>query len=386
MTTFRKAMSAGLLSAGTLVGGMVGLAGSAMAVDAGSYKIGWVADRTGVVAFAGVSYAQGGELAVEQINASGKLGDGVKLEIVEREGASDPARSIQGYNQLVADREIIATACCIFSGIAGALKPIAKTNGVPLVFYGATMPGLPELPLIYNVTSLPGVQEVALSKHLVKELKPKTVAYFVLADNEAFQSRYKASREVFEAAGAETAGVATALGHDTDFTAQATQLIALKPDLIMVYVTQIPAAGFIQAVRQRGWEGHMATNEAISPIAVWKKVGEALAGVPFSVGFTSDTAETPPAKAFVEQYKAKFGSDPDVYAAQGFTAVQLIAQGLEKLEGKPTRETLGASMATLDTIRDDVFGGIKLVDGQLEVDKNNFVAWTTEGKIAPWKP
>jgi branched-chain amino acid transport system substrate-binding protein len=386
MTTFRKIVSAGLVSAGMLIGGTLGMTSAAMAIDPGTYKIGWVADRTGVVAFAGVSYAQGGQLAVEEINASGKLGDGVKLEIVEREGASEPARSIQGYNQLVADREIIATACCIFSGIAGALKPIAKNNGVPLVFYGATMPNLPELPLIYNVTSLPGVQEVALSKYLVEVLKPKTVAYFVLADNEAFQQRYKASREVFEAAGAETVGVATALGHDTDFTAQATQLIALKPDLIMVYVTQIPAAGFIQAVRQRGWEGHMATNEAISPIAVWKKIGEALAGVPFSVAFTADTAETPPAKAFVENYRKKFGADPDVYAAQGYTAVQLIAQGLEKLQGKPTREQLAEAMASLNTIENDVFGGIKLVDGQLITDKNNFVAWTREGKIAPWKP
>jgi branched-chain amino acid transport system substrate-binding protein len=386
MKIFGKFASAGLLaiSLGTVV--LAGNATPAAAIDPGNYKIGFIADRTGVVAFAGVSYAQGAELAVEQINASGALGEGAKLEIVEREGASDPARSIQGYNQLVADRDIIATSCCIFSSIAGALKPVAIRNEVPLVIYGATLPGLPEVPWVYSVTALPGIQEVALSKHLVEVLKPKTVAYFVLADNEPFQQRFKASQEVFEAAGAKTVGVATALGHDTDFTAQATQLIALKPDLIMIYVTQIPAAGFIQAVRARGWEGQMATNEAISPIAVFEKIGSALKGVPFGVSFTADLARTDDAKAFVNSYREKYGSDPDVYAAQGYTAMQFIAQGLETLDGKPTRQALADAMSKLDTIKNDVYGGVKFNDGQIEVDTSLFVSWTADGKLAPWKP
>lgn len=359
---------------------------AASALDAGTYKIGFIADRTGVVAFAGVSYARGAELAVEQINATGAMGKDTKLEIVEREGGSDAAKSIQGYNQLVADRNIIATSCCIFSGIAGALKPIAIANKVPLVFYGATMPGLPTLPYAYNVTGLPGPQEVALSKHLVEVLKPKTVAYFVLSDNDAFQARFKASQAVFEAAGGKTVGVVTALGADTDFTAQATQVIALKPDLIMVYVTQIPASSFIAAVRQRGWTGRMATNEAVSPIAVFKKIGPALAGVPFSVNFSADLTESEAGKAFVKSYNQKFGSNPDVYAGQGFTAIQLIAQGLKSLPGKPTREQLAEAMAKFDTIQNDIYGGVTLINGQVESKKNLFVNWSPDGKIVPWKP
>lgn len=361
-------------------------ASAASALDAGTYKIGFIADRTGVLAFAGVSYARGAELAVEQINAGAAMGKGTKLEIVEREGGSDAAKSIQGYNQLVADRTVIATSCCIFSSIAGALKPIAINNKIPLVFYGATMPGLPQPPYVYNVTGLPGPQEVALSKYLVQVLKPKTVAYFVLSDNDAFQARFKASQAIFEAAGAKTAGVVTALGADTDFTAQATQVIALKPDLIMVYVTQVPAASFIAAVRQRGWTGRMATNEAVSPIAVFKKVGPALAGVPFSVNFSPDLAQSGAGKAFVQSYQKKFGADPDVYAAQGFTAIELIAQGLKSLSGKPTREQLAAALAKFDTIQNDIYGGVTLINGQVESKQNLFVNWTPDGKIVPWKP
>ncbi len=386
MTKIGKAWTAGLLAATIAVSTTLAGIGPAAALDPGTYKIGFIADRTGVVAFAGVSYARGAELAVEQINAKGLMGQGTKLEMVEREGASDAARSIQGYNQLIADRNVIATSCCIFSGIAGALKAIAIPNKVPLVFYGATAPGLPTLPYVYNVTGLPGPQEVALSKHLVEVLKPKTVAYFVLSDNDAFQNRFKASQAVFEAAGSKTVGVVTALGADTDFTAQATQVIALKPDLIMVYVTQIPAASFIAAVRARGWTGMMATNEAVSPDAVFKKVGAALAGVPFSVNFVADLADSPAGKAFVESYKAKHGAAPDVYAAQGFTAVQLIAQGLKSLPGKPTREQLAEAMAKATAIEGDVYGGVTVVDGQVESKKNLFVAWTADGKIAPWKP
>ncbi|MEJ5990858.1 ABC transporter substrate-binding protein [Ramlibacter sp. PS3R-8] len=365
---------------------LLGVGSAAWAVDAGTYKIGFIADRTGPAAFAGVSYARGAELAIEQINAGGSLGAGAKLELTEREGSSDAAKSIQGYNQLIADRGVIATSCCIFSAIAGALKPIATTNKVPLVFYGATAPGLPAPPWVYNVTGLPGPQEVAMSKHLAETLKPKTVAYFVLSDNDAFQARFKASQAVLEAAGAKTAGVVTALGADTDFTAQATQVIALKPDLIMVYVTQTPAASFIAAVRARGWTGRMAANDAVSTAGVFKKIGPALAGVPFPVNFSPDLTDAAAGKAFVASYKKKFDAEPDVYSAQGFMAMQFIAQGLRSLSGKPTREQLGEALAKVTVIPNDVYGGVNVVNGQVESKQILFLNWSADGKVVPWKP
>ena len=376
--TFRSTLAAFALAAG--------FAAPALALDAGTYKVGFVTDNTGPLAFAGTSFSRGAELAAAQISAGGYMGAGTKLELVEKEGAGDAARSIQSYNQLIADRSVLATSCCILSPIAGALKPIALNNKVPLVIYGATAPGLPSLPFVYSVTGLPGPAEVAMSKHIAAQAKPQTVAYFVLSDNEAFQARFKASQAAMEAAGAKTVGVVNVLSADTDFTAPATQAIALKPDLMMVYTTQSPAAGIIAAVRARGWTGMMSANDAISPAAVFKKIGPPLAGVPFPVNFSPDASETPKAKGFIEAYTAKHGSAPDLYSAQGYTAIWLIAQGLKSLPGKPTREALATALSKITVLDHDVYGGLPITGGQAETRYTLFLNWTADGKITAWKP
>ena len=225
-----------------------------------------------------------------------------------------------------------------------------------------------------------------MSKDIAARLKPKTVAYFVMSDNEAFQNRFKASQAAMEASGAKTIGVVNVLSADTDFTAAATQAMALKPDLMMVYTTQSPAAGIIAALRARGWPGTISANDAIAVASVFKKVGPALAGVPFPVNFSPDVSDTKEAKSFIAAYAAKFGAPPDLYAAQGYTAVWLIAQGLKALPGKADREALAASMAKITQLDHDVYGGLPILAGQAETKYTLFLAWTPDGKVVRWAP
>lgn len=358
----------------------------AMALDPGSYRIGFITANTGALAFAGQSFTHGAELAVEQVSGGGYMGMGARLELVTREGGGEAGRSIQAFTQLAVDRTVIAAACCILSPIAGAIKPLALRNHLPLVIYGASAPGLPSLPYVYSVTGLPGPEEVAMSRRIAQVLKPQTVAYFVLSDNDAYQGRFKASQAVMEAAGARTVAVVGVLSTDTDLTAAATQAVALKPDLMMVYTTQTPAAGIIAAVRGRGWTGMVSATDAIAPAAVFRKVGPALAGVPFPVNFSAEAAETSRAKAFVGAYNAKFNADPDLYAAQGYSAIWLIAQGLKALPGKPTREALAAAMAKIDTADHDVYGGLPIENGQAATRYTLFLNWTPDGRLTAWNP
>src|SRR5882757_5454618 len=97
----------------------------------------------------------------------------------------------------------------------------------------------------------------------------------------------------------------------------ATQAIATNPDLIMVWTSQTPAAGIIAALRSRGYNGKISASDVISPAPVFKKIGPALAGVPFAILFSSEVSGSPEAKKFVERYTKEFGEAPDTYSAQG---------------------------------------------------------------------
>ena len=257
----------------------------------------------------------------------------------------------------------------------------AKT---PLVIYGATAPGLPQPPWVYSMTILPGPKDTATAVKVVDAVKPKTAAYILAADNDAFKGRMNATRQVLEAKGVTTAGVVNVLTRDTDFTAAATQAMGLKPDMILVYATQGAAAGAVTALHDRGYTKTIVGNDVLSPAPIFKKMGDSVVGVPFPVGFSDTIADSPEAKAFIAAYRAKFNAAPDIYSAQGYEVVWFIAQGLKSISGHPTRESLASALAKVSKIDHQVYGGEIMKDGQAETTGTLVVAWSPEGKIVLW--
>lgn len=364
---------------------LAALPAAAQGLAAGEYKVGFITENTGPIASAGVSYWNGAQLAAEEVKAQKYMGNGTSIVLEPKESGSDAARAIQNMNQFIADRSIVATTCCILSPVAGSLKPIV-TGKMPLVIYGATAPGLPAPPWVYSMTILPSPKEVATTNAVVDALKPKTAAYIVADDNEAFKNRMAAVRQAAEAKGVTTAGVVNVLTRDTDFTAAATQAMGLKPDVIMVYATQSAAAGAITALRDRGYNKTIVGNDVLSPAAMFKKMGASIVGIPFPVGFSDSVADSPEAKAFIAAYQAKFHSPPDIYSAQGYQVVWLLAQALKSISGKPTRESLATALSKVTKVDHNVYGGEEMKGGQAETSGTLIVMWSPEGKLVRWTP
>ncbi len=358
---------------------------AAQGLAAGEYKVGFITENTGAIASAGQSYWNGAQLAAEEVKASKYLG-GASIVLDPKESGSDAARAIQNTNQFIADRSVLAISCCILSGVAGSLKPIVVEAKTPLVIFGATAAGLPAPPWVYSMTILPGPKDLATAIKVVDAMKPKTAAYILAADNDAFKGRMNATRAALEAKGVATAGVVNVLTKDTDFTAAATQAMGLKPDVILVYATQGAAAGAITALHDRGYNKTIVGNDVLSPAPIFKKMGDSVVGVPFPVGFSDTIAESPEAKAFVAAYHAKFNAAPDIYSAQGYEVVWFIAQGLKSIAGQPTRESLATALSKVTKIDHQVYGGEIMKDGQAETTGTLVVAWTADGKIVLWTP
>ena len=365
---------------------LAALPAGAQGLAAGEYKVGFITENTGPIASAGVSYWNGAQLAAEEVKASKFMGNGTSIALEPKESGSDAARAIQNMNQFIADRNIIATTCCILSPVAGSLKPIVAQAKIPLVIYGATAPGLPAAPYVYSMTILPSPKEVATANAVVDAMKPKTAAYIVADDNEAFKNRMNAVRQAVEAKGVKTAGVVNVLTRDTDFTAAATQAMGLNTDMILVFATQGAAAGAITTLRDRGYTKTIVGNDVLSPAAIFKKMGTSVVGVPFPVGFSDSVADTPEAKAFIAAYEAKFHSPPDIYSAQGYQAVYFMAQALKSINGKPTRESLAAAMSKITKLDHDVYGGEEMKNGQAETNGTLIVMWDKDGKLVRWAP
>jgi branched-chain amino acid transport system substrate-binding protein len=363
----------------------LGAPAAAQGLEAGEYKIGFITENTGPLASAGVSYWNGAQLAAEEVKARKYLG-GASIVLEPKESGSDAARSIQNINQFISDRSILAASCCILSGVVGSVKPIVLEQKMPLVIFGATASGLPQPPWIYSMTVLPGPKDLATAVAVADAIKPKTAAYIVADDNEAFKGRAATSRQALEGKGVATAGVVNVLTRDTDFTAAATQAMGLKPDVILIYATQGAAVGAITALKDRGYTKTIVGNDVLSPAPIFKKMGPTVVGVPFPVGFSDALAESAEAKAFIAAYQAKFKAQPDIYSAQGYQVVWFLAQGMKSISGKPTRESLAAALAKVTKLEHQVYGGEEVKNGQAETAGTLIVSWSEDGRLVRWTP
>ena len=97
---------------------------------------------TGPAAFAGAEAEKGYELAVEEINESGFLGDGVTLEIDIRDTQASVQKAASDVTAAIADQDVAAVLGSLSSAEAVAQSPLAEKQKMPTVYIQAGSPGV----------------------------------------------------------------------------------------------------------------------------------------------------------------------------------------------------------------------------------------------------
>lgn len=373
--------------AGVLAVSACGSSGSSGgASDGNTLKIGVIVAETGPIAGAGKSFADGGRIAVQEINDKDLIGGGKKIQLVEKEGSEDPAKSASVAAQLAADQSIVGMACCILSPVAGAVKTVAIKQKVPLVLWGATAPDLAEPPYVIRTVTMPQPANQKLAEIVSKEKDLKTVAYGVMTDNAGIVSQADAFKKGFDDAGVQNVGQVGTLSTQTDFTSSATSLIQKNADAVVVAGTQSNAVGLVAALHNKGYKGLIVAGQTISGSGVYASQPQVLPEVPFPVYFLASKA-TGLGKTFAEDFKQKYGTEADDYAAQGYNAIYAMAMAMKKAGGDITRASLTKALDSLKTLDPNIYGTpITIKDGQLDASSAvQAVHYTApDGAIAPW--
>jgi branched-chain amino acid transport system substrate-binding protein len=350
-------------------------------LPAGKYKLGFLADTSGALAFAGTVMSNGLNLAVDEINETGFLGKDVVLEVVERDQEADQAKAVNIVNQFVSDKEILGVIGGLWTATTLAIKPILMEAKVPTIIYAAIPPGIAEPPYIYRTATLIAPRNMHTVEYTLPIFNPKTVVIPVTADADGMITMKDNMMEIFNQHPEIEVTVIDTFSNDTDFTGPATQIIALNPDA--VYIAQIgqAAALTIKALRELGYEGDIIGDEVFGSYDLFDVAGPSLAGVPFALTYSA-IDDRPAAVAFNEKYKSEFGIEPDIYAAEAYWAAWLFARGL-KAGGEPTREGLTRGLAMIDEF-DTPAGKLTLQDGQAYVSDFTWAQWTEDGELVLW--
>ncbi len=308
---------------------------------------------TGDAAVYGPSQKNAADLAVEEINKSGFLGE-AKIKLITEDSRSTKEGAMTAFDKLIKRDKVIVILGPTLSNSAKAADPMAQEAKVIVLGVSNTAAGIVEIGDFVFRDSLP---EYMVQPNTVKVTKDKLgykkVAVFYGDDDVFTKSGFDVFKKALEDSGVEILTIETFKKKDTDFSAQLTKIKALNPDELVVSALAEEAAGIMTQARQLGlpekvhFIGGNGFNSPKLPQLAGKAGEGAISGAAWFIG-----NDTPGNKEFVEAYTKKYGEKPGQFAAQAYAGVYIIATGIKNAnsaDSKAVRDAM-AKIRNLDTV------------------------------------
>jgi branched-chain amino acid transport system substrate-binding protein len=190
-------------------------------------------------------------------------------------------------------------------------------------------------------------------KAYAQDKSPKTGVLLVAQDDKFSSDGGKIVQANTDSNGIQLLKTIAFSKNDVDLAPYVTQAVQLKPDVIFITsLGQIPSKVMTEA-RKQGWQGQFLGGNGFNTAAVSKQAaGNGLGARSGSAWYIGNTF--PSNADFVSAFKANNnGDDPDQFAAQGYTAIKVLADsaGRAKLTFSDLagdRDKLRAAMETVN--------------------------------------
>ena len=316
----------------------------------GEIPIGVVVALTGRFADeVGIPMHNGFELARAEINHSGMLG-GAKITFITEDDQSES--SVEAFNKLIRQEGVSAITGLAISAQAIHSFPIAQENGVVCFSSVSSASGLSAIGafifragLTIDILNPSGVR-------ITQEKLGYTKAATIYDESDLYST---SSHEGFQAAladnGVEVVSTETFQSGDTDFSAQLTRIRDANPEAIFISTLPPEMPLILTQGRELGIPDSVPFILPELAIEQVRAAGDAGEGVITFTGWSS-LATTPGNQAFIENYRAAYGVDPNPWAAQSYATLQILAAAIataQSTDSVAIRDALANTM-DMDTI------------------------------------
>ncbi|WP_029031769.1 ABC transporter substrate-binding protein [Salinarimonas rosea] len=324
----------------------------AFAVPAQAVEIGVVNSLSGNFATFGERYRTGMELALEEINAAGGV-DGEPLELVWQDDRSEAQSALAAAEQLDA-RGVPLIIGSYASSITGPMAQFLTRREVPLLVLGSAD----------NSITKPGSEWVFRAKHnssivakayfdyfdFLRETHPdvplETVGF--LYGNGAWPtSLAETGRELAEERGYEIVADQSYDQGVTDFRPILNRFRAEDPDVLYIVSYAEDGVAITRQMKEVGLDAEViAIDTAAALPSFVDQVGDLAENVATVVSWSKDV-QYPGAQQLYEDLKAKAGSEPSFYEAEGYLALKVAADALQRA-GSTDRAAVREALAATD--------------------------------------
>ena len=316
----------------------------------GEISIGLVYPATGRLTSVGMEMGSGFALALEEINNS-QLGN-TKLKFITEDSQGNAEGAIAALNKLIHQDGVSIILGPATSSAAEAAFPIAQQNGVVAISATAAARGLSAIG-DFVFRTIPATDVLITSGINATQATLGYQKAAIIYDK----------TDLFSADGAEVMGAAlTANGveilttetfqsGDADFSVQLTHIKDLNPEVIFVSALPPDKPEILIQARQLGIPDSVTFIINTLTTSDVQAAGDAAEG---TIAFTSwvNTADTPGNQVFVQNYRAAYGIEPDIWAAQSYASVHILVKAIadaQSTDATAIRDAL-ANITDLDTI------------------------------------
>ena len=318
----------------------------------GEIPIGVVLPLTGALAAPyGLPMQRGFELAREEINNSRQLGD-AKITFITEDDQGAVEAAVEAYNKLIHKDGVPVILGPANSSQVREAFPIAQQNRVVAISSLSSASGLSAIGDFNFRISLTTDVLVPSGIKITQEKLGYTQVATIYDEIDLYSTdSSKVVREALTANGVEILTPETYQTGETDFSAQLTRIKEANPDAIFISAL---APEMIRIMIQTRQLGIPTSVPLIVPDLTGDEVAAAGDAAEGTITFTSwtSTADTPGNLAFVQNYRAKYGVEPNPWAAQSYAALYILAEAIanaQSTDSTAIRDVL-ANTKNFDTI------------------------------------
>ncbi|HKS61015.1 MAG TPA: ABC transporter substrate-binding protein [Xanthobacteraceae bacterium] len=324
---------------------LVLMGGAALAQD--PVKIGFVTELTGPWSFFGSSCVAGLKLAEPQINPPGKR----KIEFVTIDNQTQPAQAVAASRNLDVQSKVLALSGPTSSDTALAMYGYAEQNKVPFVVPVAAFPQLTKPGTRYTFRIEPDAAGWGYAiAQLVAKMKPGAKVALVYSDFALMRAISAGLKYSAPKAGIRIEPEIIFPQGTNDATVQAAQVLAAKPD----YVVVIGAGAFDNTLTNQLLDIGIKPEQIIHPYGITTQVrnwGKRSVGSLYGTFFDSNLDDlTAEGKQFVEQFRAQNDRPPSYIENYCYVTAHIVREAIDKNPGAADdREKFRDAMSGLNT-------------------------------------
>ncbi len=351
--------------------------------------IGTYTDLSGVTVSWGVNNSNAIRLAFDEVNAKGGI-HGRRIRYIVEDNQYQVPRSIQAANKLINRDNVFLLIANGGTPMNNAVMPDQLAKGVPNMFPLTSARSMydPYHRLKFGLASSYYDQMRAAVKYLVEKKGAKSLCA-MYQDTDFGRDNMEGVRAQLDAMKlkltAETAHKPT----DADFSASVAKLKDAGCDTILLGTIVRDTNQIMAAIRKIGWDVTVMNQVAAYDSAVAEVPGGATEGMlcMTSVIFVNADDPRPDVQAFLRNYRAKYGRDPNFAAQIGYTAGMTLVEGLQKAGRNLTLDSFIAGMEQIKDYK-DIFGSPPMTFGPNVRQGSNlsYIAVVKGGKWALAEP